>query len=720
ALQVQATAAPGHFVIAPVITPGTGPLRRQIDTAYRGADYDLITALSSAGAPDQIRFRLDTRRARSELHSVAPQATLVHQMVRRAAADTNDDTQLGRTLFQLLVPRDMEAYLGGTERMVLELDPHTAKVPWELLDMPPERRSGGDPRPWAVRTRLLRKLQTAHFRSRVRDASADEQVLVVGEPRLTDDRYAPLPGALQEAQAVAAALGGLQGVGAERVKLVAQAEAVGILNALFERPWRIVHIAGHGEASDGKGGPGGLVMSDESFLGPREIEQMRDVPELVFVNCCHLAKIAPVAPGRDPLDSPAFAASVAEALIEAGVRCVVAAGWAVDDDAAAAFAARFYRTLLAGRPFIDAVAEAREAAWRQADPLQGGNGNNTWAAYQCYGDPDWVFRRGVGDAQASDPVVDEYASLSSPLGLALALEKLAVESKFQRRSAARQLEHLRHLEARFSALWGGIGAVAEAFGLAYAEAGALAEAIAWYGRATAAPDGSAQMKAHEQWLNLRVRHAESAARGTPVGSDEREAARQTIPDAARQLEALATLQPTAERHSLCGSAWKRLAMLERLADPAAAQSASHQADAAYARAEAIALAQDAPDLFYPVVNRLACVLAQPGRSALDATLVERARLSAQRKVTEAPDFWSVVGLVEIDAFVAAARGRLAAELPALLARLEDLHVRVPAPKSWRSVHDNAEYALRARAGTSAGEPQAITAWLDRLRACAGA
>ncbi|MBP6252058.1 MAG: CHAT domain-containing protein, partial [Rubrivivax sp.] len=713
-LQVQATASPGQYVIAPVIASGTGPLRRQIDTAYRGADYDLITALSPAGEPDHIEFRLDTRRARTELRAVATQATLVQQMVRRAANDSNDDTQLGRTLFQLLVPREMEAYLGGTERMVLELDEHTARVPWELLDPPADRRVGGDPRPWAVRTRLLRKLQTRIFRSVVRDASADEQVLVVGEPRLTDRRYAALPGALKEAQVVAAALGGLQGVGSDRVRLVLQAEAIAILNALFERPWRIVHIAGHGEP----GLAGGLVMSEGTFLGAREIEQMRDVPELVFVNCCHLAAQAPEDPVRTPLNRPEFAASVADALIKTGVRCVVAAGWAVDDVSAAVFASSFYRALLAGRNFIAAVAEAREAAWRSADPAQGGNGNNTWAAYQCYGDPDWIFRRAVGDAQASDPVVNEYTSLSSPLGLALALEKLAVESKFQRRSATRQLEHLRHLEARFGALWGGMGAVAEAFGLAYAEAGALAEAIGWYARATAAADASASMKAHEQWLNLRVRVAETEARGAAAGSRSRARARREIADAIGQLESLTRLQPTLERNNLCGSAWKRLAMVELSEAPAAAEKARRQADAAYARAEALALAQDSPDLFYPVINRMAYALAtHAGRpfGGFDAALVARARHSAQRKVIDDPDFWSVITLVEIDAFEAAALGQLHVQQGSLLARAEDLHTRVPARKSWSSVRDNAEYALRGWvAGAAADERRALEDWLGRL------
>lgn len=719
ALQVQATSAPGHLVIAPVIATGTGPLRRQIDTAYRGADYDLITALSPAHAPDHIEFRLDTRRARSELRSVATQAALVQQIVKRAADDACDDNQLGRTLFQLLVPRDIEAYLGGTERMVLELDPTTARVPWELLDPPPERRAGGDRRPWAVRTRLLRKLQTRRFRGQVRDASADEQVLVVGEPQLDDPRYAPLPGALQEAQAVAGALGGLQGVGAERVKLVAQAQAIAILNALFERPWRIVHIAGHGEP----GAAGGVVMSDGSFLGAREIEQMRDVPELVFVNCCHLAKVEPGQAGRAPLNRPEFAASVADALIEAGVRCVVAAGWAVDDAAAAVFASHFYRALLAGRTFIDAVAKAREAAWRQADPAQGGNGNNTWAAYQCYGDPDWVFRRGVGDAQARDPVVDEYASLSSPLGLALALEKLAVESRFHQRDHTRQIERLRHLEARFGALWGGMGAVAEAFGLAWAEAGALEAAVQWYGRATAAADSSASMKAHEQWLNLRARVAQSQARDSRPGSRAFAHCRGEVQAATQQLEALAALQPTVERHNLVGSAWKRLAMLLQASDATAAADARARSDAAYGRAESLALALDASDLFYPVLNRMAYALAthpDPAFPGFEPGLVERARLSAQTRLQREPDFWSVVTLIEIDAFEAAGAGRLQALLGALLARADDLHSRAAAPRSWASVRDNAEYALRARVERSpAGERRALTDWLARLAAYAG-
>ena len=178
-----------------------------------------------------------------------------------------------------------------------------------------------------------------------------------------------------------------------------------VVNALFERPWRIVHIAGHGmPGANGK--PGGVVLSNGSFLGPDEIRNMRKVPELVFVNCCHLAS-----GDADQLlnyDRASFASGVAGALIEIGVRCVIAAGWAVDDDAASVFAETFYGSLLRGSRFIDAVGDARKAAYERNPHV------NTWAAYQCYGDPDWVFRRKAPDAnQFTAPSVDDFSGVAS-------------------------------------------------------------------------------------------------------------------------------------------------------------------------------------------------------------------------------------------------------------------------------------------------------------------
>jgi hypothetical protein len=199
------------------------------------------------------------------------------------------------------------------------------------------------------------------------DASADASILVIGEPACDTD-YPRLPGARDEALAVEQCLAAA--LGADRITALISPDDAGqvganaqtIIGALLGRDWRIVHVAGHGappekigpapkKAGDPPqqdGDPRGVVLSDGAFLGPREVRSMRRVPELVFVNCCHLgarneAQLL-TQDGTDNValpDRPRFAAGVAEELIKIGVRCVIAAGWAVDDGAAGAFATPF-------------------------------------------------------------------------------------------------------------------------------------------------------------------------------------------------------------------------------------------------------------------------------------------------------------------------------------------------------------------------------------------
>ena len=392
ALQLLATSAPSAYSLTGPVVPGTGALRQPLDTGYRGADYDLISAISEGDGNDSaIVFTIDTRRARSEVRAHKTQGPLIRNLVSTAATNVNADPQIGQTLFQLLVPREVQAFLGGSTDTQIEVNRGTAGIPWEMLDV--RQPGSSDSRPWAIRTKLLRKLRTDDFRERVIDAGADDAVLVIGDPRADRAVYPPLYGARSEAQAVAACFGE-SGADGRYVRALVSAgdgsapepDAKAVINAVLERDWRIVHVAGHGEPPLRTGqtdtNPRGVVLSDGAFLGPREIECMRTVPELVFVNCCHLAARNPnqLLTGDGP-NRPEFAAGVAEALIGIGVRCVIAAGWAVDDNPANAFASTFYSALIGGCRFIDAVAQAREAARRM--------GGNTWAAYQCYGDPDW-------------------------------------------------------------------------------------------------------------------------------------------------------------------------------------------------------------------------------------------------------------------------------------------------------------------------------------------
>lgn len=707
-LQMLAQAHAGSYALTSHIRNGTGPLRRQVDSGYRGADYDLISA--TTGGEGAIEFVLDSRRARTEVRSQRTQTTLLRDLVARAATDRNDDPRIGRTLFQLLVPGEIEPFLGGAERMLLDLDAGTAALPWELLDS--GSADGDDRRPWAVRSQLLRRLRKREPMGKARDAGADHDVLLIGEPLITDPSYPALPNAREEAAAVEMALCGAGGLAPERVLALLDApDAQSVIGALLARPWRIVHIAGHGEAPNAQGA-GGVVLSGGHFLGPAEIKAMRTVPELVFVNCCHLAAYPEGAALRKGFEPGVFAAGVADQLIELGVRCVIACGWAVEDGPAAVFAATFYNRLLSGTRFIEAVAAAREACWAARPD------GKTWAAYQCYGDANWVYRSGTGDAQAPQAARDEFADIASPPALALALETLATRARYMGGNPATLGAQLQQLLQRFEAQWGGIGAVAEAFGLVWQNLQDLPQAIGWYDRAVAASDGSASFKAEERLLNLRALQAwkQAADDVAPAGHAAERAA---VGTAVADLLTLTQRRPTAERLSLLGSAYKRLALIERSAGRRAAeQQALHDALDAYRQAEALAAGAGDPELYYPAMNAWALSICLDQPEPGDAARHEAALAALQAKAAVEPDFWTQVSQVEARMLQALSAGTLTQALPGLLDAFAELQARHDALRDWSSVAVQATLVLAPRGKGGGDEAQAARQLLAVLQRCA--
>jgi hypothetical protein len=228
-----------------------------------------------------------------------------------------------------------------------------------------------------------------------------------------------------------------------------------------------------------------------------------------------------------------------------------------------------------------------------------------------------------------------------------------------------------------------------------------------------AGDGSASLRAAEQWANHLARRGaqrSNAAQG-----------RREIHEAIRHLEQLVALHPTVERESLLGSAWKRL-VLASTGPPA--EQALQQMAAHYARAEALALAAAAPNLFYPAMSAIAGELrlaAMRGRAgaAIDVARFAAARQSLQAAATKAPDFWSVVGGVELQWMQAVAAGALAKAQATVSDGFDDLAQRVPAPHLWRSVRDQALFVLEPYAKAAGGaEDKAARALLKQLEALA--
>jgi tetratricopeptide (TPR) repeat protein len=703
-----------HYELHPVVKIALGALPRPIDSSYRGAPYDFIRAETQDGAGGlSIAYTLDTKRARSESRPQPVQAALIKNLIERAADHRTRDADIGRTLFRLLVPLEMEPYLTGNTDVQLEVDSGTAGIPWELLDTHTD--GVPDQEPWAVRTKLLRKLKMTEFRAQVADAGREDRILVIGEPLCDPTRYPRLPGALAEARAVDETF---RRRSMKPVLLVGDdpgggPDAQQVITTVVGGDWRIVHIAGHGELPEDFSKdpskesrlpePRGVVLSDGVYLGWREISNMRLVPELVFVNCCYLgAKGQLLSAGQAECSKrfatarPRFASSVAEALVGIGVRCVIAAGWAVDDEPARVFAETFYDELLRGQRFIEAAARARRAAASFAN-------SNTWGAYQCYGDPDWTLRPPEGTVETRSGERPEFDQISSPPGLVLALKTIVVEIDHQHRNKDERKRQIDGLVKRFADRFGNIGEVAEAFGNAWKAAGDREAALDWYTRALLANDGTASVHSAEQRANMQVRLA-AATVESATAHDRAAVVEQARTDIKAAIASLKRLVESAgksmERLSLIGSGYKRLAAIA--ADEHERKASKAETDALdkmeeyYSQAEQIGKERNLNDVYYPAMQRLGAMLARAAGKAvrLDADDLAAIRRALETHADDEPNFWNVAGQVELRVYQALAARNLAGTLTGVIAAFDDLQRRINQPWLWGSISDNAELVLR--------------------------
>lgn len=748
AVQVLGVSRPKDFLVAPTIKTGPGWLRRPLEGGYRGARYDFISAVTQYDENQlpMIAYTLDTRRARAEVRAQSTQVALLHELVSASSNLPSAGNAIGQTLFKLLVPLEMDAYLGGTTEMQIELDSSTAAIPWELLntERAPGRPTAEEQVPWAIRSKLLRKLRTENYREEVLDATAAAYVLIIGEPLTDAKRYPRLPGARAEALAITRLMENylpadkVRSLISEDTDPCLKVDALAVTSALLAHDWRIVHIAGHGEPPQFEAlpvpdidaptkvgetqakmlDPRGIVLSNNIFLGPREMKSMRVVPELVFINCCYQGAIDPtrlLKVAHLSYDRTRFAATVAEELIAIGVRCVVVAGWAVDDSVASLFATQFYNQVLNGNRFIDAVASARREAWQAAPE------GDTWAAFQCYGDPDWVFTCTPRDANQPASAPDQgFDSIASAQALVLALEIAIDDSRYKKVPKVQVINMIEILESRFARLWIEKGTVCEAFAQAWAEAGETERAIGWFERAISANDGSASLKASEQLGDLRARRAwlkvNAAAKESPQALNTvLSKARKQIRGAINLLTRVCKVQPTLGRTSLCGTAYKRLAWIEVLAnDKPAEQKALQKMEEYFAEAERRAIASDPGRAYEPALQRLAAQLFVAAPAPVKADIL---RVQAQLKpwVESNPDFDNVAAMILAGLYLALLNGKLKLNGARLLNEFADLKRRVPAVLRWREVQMQADFVLdRYKAKASKAEKEAVTAFKEKM------
>ncbi len=428
-----------------------------------------------------LRFTSLTERARAEVLMLPTQRKLVDRFVQHSIGDSAWRPETARTLFELLVPNQLKEYAPDDLDLLLVLDEHSASYPWELI-----ADGLGEREPLSVRAGMLRQLASETFREQP-VAAVGNTALVVGDPPTGSAIFPPLPGARREAQDVASELRSHDWKVNSRIGSAPE----GIISALFAEPYRLLHIAAHGTYDPLHPEATGVVLAEGMLLTAAEIGQLRQIPELAFINCCHLGRIESPAPKAVAYRNR-IAANLGLELIRIGVRAVVIAGWVVDDGAADTFASTFYSALLEGEEFGNAVKRARRATYRYHPET------NTWGAYQCYGDPSYSLAK---RQKRSESAVPHWVAPVRPIHLLRNIRSRA-------RTGSRAEDLRREVEAIETALverypsWMQLSQVREALGRAWAE---LADLTAWTLDEAGSKKGSGRLRAYDRAVeNLRI------------------------------------------------------------------------------------------------------------------------------------------------------------------------------------------------------------------------
>ncbi len=525
-----------------------------------GSDSGWWAPLRITCDDDRLIFESISDHARSERRGVGAEMVQIENLIQQGLKSARRDPALEVALFEMLVPNDLKMAAPRQDDMRLLLDHQTAWIPWELMtDRDSASRNAqcgrdSDARPQSVQTGMVRQLlfNDAQPRQRVTEGRC---VLVVGDPK---SNLNELPAAQQEARSVSQWLSTND---FDCGQPLIQSNGNEILKALFRCSYRIIHLAGHGvedavnwmavvrARAEGRAEPvaepdlgarledptSGFVIGQADTLTWKHIAQLREVPELVFLNCCHLGSIA------SRRASTRMAADFGEQFIKQGVRAVITAGWAVEDRAALHFAEVFYYEMFNNQCFGDAVRRARQAVFKRFP------GSNTWAAYQCYGDPAYRLnlqgpqsrarRRDQKQFAGTRQFIFEAIESTNCLDELVALEQQAIQ-EWGNKGQLQDGELLYHLAERYR-YHKDLERAAELFGLAM----------------QSHENGKLPMGAVEQYVNMECRLAANQSDATVT---ER---RTRIRQARAKLEKLISLADSPERQAILGSSYKREAII---------------------------------------------------------------------------------------------------------------------------------------------------------------
>jgi hypothetical protein len=278
------------------------------------------------------------------------------EAIRQGNAGQGMLQRVGTALFQALFPLEVmmvyvavRAQLGEDEglRLRLHLPPQLARWPWELLHYPPHYLAL-DPR-----TPVVRFLDLPGTPRPLSTQPPLRLLHLVASP--LDARRLDAEREVTQLQAALASLGDQATILPGRPGTLAR------LREALRQGCHVLHFSGHGGFS---GTEGYLLFEDEAGTGqPVDGDTLAQLLQgsrvrLAVLNACQSATAT---------DTDAFA-SVAAALVRAGLPAVIAHQYPLPDSSAIPFAAEFYRALAAGYPVDAAVSEGRKAILSELGP----------------------------------------------------------------------------------------------------------------------------------------------------------------------------------------------------------------------------------------------------------------------------------------------------------------------------------------------------------------
>lgn len=495
-------------------------------------------ANEQTGEPSSMVFGSSTGDSREEENELYSSTPLIDLFISEVSSSNQWSACTAKTLFELLIPNNLKEKLKRKGNISWILDNKTASYPWELL-----QDNTTNAKPLCINAGMIRQLSTKDYRINIKRV-AEKGALVIADPIL-NGFISQLPGAKEEGMMVKDTL---ENVGYPTTSLIGT-EAESIVKNFFCNDYTIIHLAGHGVFNPQSPKKSGMVIGKDIFLTVFEIQQMPVVPELVFVNCCHL--------GYTNSDDEKFyrdryklAANIGTELISIGVKAVIAAGWAVNDAAALDFAHVFYSSMFSGDNFGDAVKNARNYIYEKHP------GNNTWGAYQCYGDPFFKLKGitvGKGSWSPSYIVPQEAEidldNLLNQLQMATSAEK----------------DHLAELNTIMKAVDRDVfrtPQIIERVAKIYQELAMYVEATGNYEELLKMENADFSFSCMEKYCNTRAKmYIREIFDNEEINASSKKEAYKKTERVITDLTVLLFAGETAERHNLLGSSYKRMALL---------------------------------------------------------------------------------------------------------------------------------------------------------------